>query len=77
MVYVATVGETFRIVNAYTQGRLRAIYSNGTTSNLLLRSLQRALYEKHGNGRRIRSPDFDPLFGDTLEDGDIPSGRST
>ena len=36
--------------------------------------MQRALYEKHRNGRRITTPDHGPLFGDTLEDGDIPSG---
>lgn len=74
MVYVAAVGETFRTANADTQGRLRAIYSNGTESNILLRSLQRALYEEHRNGRRITAVDFGPLFGSTLEDGDIASG---
>ncbi len=74
MVYVAAVGETFRTVNADTQGRLRAVYSNGSESNLLLRSLQRALYEKHRNGRRITTPDLGPLFGDRMEPGDIVSG---
>ncbi len=74
MVYVAAVGETFRTANADTQGRLRVIYSNGTESNLLMRSLQRALYEKHRNGRRVTTTDLGPLFGNTLEDGDIASG---
>jgi hypothetical protein len=74
MVYVAAVGETFKTVNADTQGRLRAIYSNGTESNILLRSLQRALYEEHRNGRRVTTPDLGPLFGGTLEDGDVESG---
>ncbi len=74
LVYVAAVGETFRTVNADTQGRLRAIYSNGTESNILLRSLQRALYEEHRNGRRITKPDLGPLFGDTLEENDLASG---
>ncbi len=74
MVYVAAIGETFRTVNADTQGRLRAVYSNGTESNILLRSLQRALYEKHRNGRRLTAPDLGPLFGDTLEPDDLPSG---
>lgn len=74
MVYVAAVGETFRTANADTQGRLRAIYSNGTESNILLRSLQRALYEKHRNGRRVTTPGLGPLFGDTLEDDDLGSG---
>ena len=74
MVYVAAVGETFRTANADVQGRLRVIYSDGTESNILLRSLQRALYEKHRNGHRLTTPDLGPLFGDTFEDGDIPSG---
>jgi hypothetical protein len=74
LVYVAAVGETFRTANADTQGRLRAIYSNGAESNILLRSLQRALYEKHRNGRRITTPDLGPLFGNTLEGDDLASG---
>ncbi len=74
LVYVAAVGKTFRTVNADTQGRLRAIYSNGTESNILLRSLQRALYEEHRNGRRITTPDLGPLFGDTFEEDDLASG---
>src|SRR3546814_7471239 len=43
--YVAEVGETFRAPNGESDARLRVIYSNGTESNLLLRSLQRALYK--------------------------------
>jgi len=74
LVYVAAVGETFRTANADTQGRLRAVYSNGTESNILLRSLQRALYEEHRNGRRITTPDLGPLFGDTFEEDDLASG---
>jgi hypothetical protein len=74
LVYVAAVGETFRTANADTQGRLRAIYSNGTESNILLRSLQRALYEEHRKGRRITAPDFGPLFGDTFDEDDLASG---
>jgi hypothetical protein len=74
LVYVAAVGETFKTENADTQGRLRAIYSNGTESNILLRSLQRALYEKHRNGRRITAPDLGPLFGNRFEEGDIETG---
>ena len=42
-VYVAEVGEPIRAPNGEMDARLRAIYSNGTESNLLLRSLQRAL----------------------------------
>lgn len=74
VVYVAAVGETFKTSNADTQGRLRVVYSNGTESNILLRSLQRALYEKHRNGRRLTTPDLGPLFGDTLEPDDTATG---
>ena len=74
MAYVAAVGETFRTVNADTQGRLRVIYSNATESNILLRSLQRALYEKHRNGRRVTTPDLGPLFGSSMDAADVESG---
>jgi hypothetical protein len=73
MVYVASVGESFKAPNGGTNARLRAIYANGIESNLLLWSLQRALY-KDENGRRLTSPDLGPLFGNTLEDDDLGSG---
>jgi T5orf172 domain len=73
MVYVAAVGESFKAPNGGANARLRTIYANGTESNLLLWSLQRALY-KDQNGRRLTTPDFGPLFGDTLEDDDLASG---
>lgn len=74
--YVAEVGETYRTPNAETNGRLRVIYSNGTESDLLLRSLQRALY-KDGEGRsgsRVIKVEAGPLFGDAAEPDDIVSG---
>jgi hypothetical protein len=43
------------------------IYSNGTESDLLLRSLQRALYKDEA-GRRITEPDAGPLFGGVAEE---------
>lgn len=45
VVYVAERGEDIKAPNGSTDARLRVIYSNGTESNLLLRSLQRALYK--------------------------------
>ncbi|MFK1061870.1 GIY-YIG nuclease family protein [Pseudomonas aeruginosa] len=72
-VYVADVGETFKAPNGESDARLRVIYSNGTESNLLRRSLQRALY-KDDAGRRITDADAGPLFGETLEPDDIESG---
>ncbi len=76
VVYVAEVGDTYRTPNAETNGRLRVIYSNGTESDLLLRSLQRALY-KDGEGRagsRIIKVEAGPLFADVAEPDDIASG---
>lgn len=73
MAYVAEVGEPFRAPNGEADARMRVIYSNGTQSNLLQRSLQRALY-KDETGRRITDVDNGPLFGDTLEPDDIESG---
>ena len=72
-VYVAEKEEEFTTPQGHVDARLRVIYSNGTESNLLLRSLQRALY-KDDAGRRISDPDAGPLFGDTWEDDDVESG---
>lgn len=73
MAYVAEVGETMRAPNGEADARMRVIYSNGTESNLLQRSLQRALY-KDETGRRITDADNGPLFGDAFEPEDIVSG---
>ncbi|MDI4187544.1 GIY-YIG nuclease family protein [Pseudomonas aeruginosa] len=72
-VYVAEVGEPIKAPNGESDARLRVIYSNGTESNLLRRSLQRALY-KDDAGRRITDADAGPLFGETLDPDDIESG---
>jgi hypothetical protein len=71
--YVASVGEPIKAPNGEVDARLRVIYANGTESDLLLRSLQRALY-KDDAGRRITEPTAGPLFGDTSEDDDLESG---
>ncbi len=71
--YVAEVGETFRAPNGEQDARLRVIYSNGTQSNLLRRSLQRALYKDEA-GRRITEPTAGPLFADRNDDEDVASG---
>jgi len=59
--YVASMGDPIEAPNGDTDARLRVIYSNGTESDLLLRSLQRALYKDEG-GRRITEPTAGPLF---------------
>ncbi|MDO9095019.1 MAG: GIY-YIG nuclease family protein [Rubrivivax sp.] len=75
--YVAEKGEEFETSSRQPDARLRLIYGNGTESNLLMRSLQRALTQD-GNGRRLSDPDagplFGPLFGDAAEPDDIASG---
>jgi len=73
MVLVAEVGEVTRTPNGEPNGRLRAIYDNGTESNILMRSLQRALY-KDETGRRVVKPDLGPLFMEARDEGDVESG---
>lgn len=73
LVYVAEIGEAIKAPNGESDARLRVIYANGTESNLLRRSLQRALY-KDDTGRRLSDPDMGPLFGDAPEPDDIESG---
>jgi len=52
---------------------MRVIYSNGTESNMLLRSLQRALYKDEA-GRRLTEPNYGPLFSETWDEDNIESG---
>lgn len=73
ILYVAEVGEAFRAPNGQTDARLRAIYSNGTESNLLLRSLQRAIY-KDETSRSVSEPSAGPLFSGNAEENDLASG---
>lgn len=71
--YVAEVGEEIRTTPGKTDARLRVIYSNGTESNLLRRSLQRGLYKDEA-GRRIVPRELGGLFGDAMEEGDVKTG---
>ena len=71
--YVASVGEPFKAPNGSTDARLRVIYSNGTESDILLRSLQRALYKDEGS-RFISDPNAGPLFSGENDDEDLASG---
>jgi hypothetical protein len=73
LVYVAEIGEINRTPNGEGNARMRVIYSNGTESNLLLRSLQRALYKDEA-GRRLTNPNPGPLFSETWEEDDVESG---
>lgn len=72
-VYVAEMGEEFITDYGRKDSRLRAIYDNGTETDILLRSLQRAL-NKDKTGRRIIEISHGPLFDGTEEDDDQSSG---
>ncbi len=72
--YIAEVGEPLKTTAGEVDRRLRVIFANGTESNLLLRSLQRAFYNDPA-ARRLVSPESGQLsFGGTLEADDIESG---
>lgn len=71
--YVADVGELFSNAQGRTDGRLRVIFDNGTESNMLMRSLQRAL-NKDEAGRRITDPVAGPLFSGNQAEDDQASG---
>ncbi len=73
-VYVAEMGEQFYSdAQNRRDARLRVVYDNGTESDLLMSSLQRAL-NKDEYGRRITDPDSGPLFSNHQEAGDQASG---
>lgn len=71
--YVAEVNNPFVNDDGRQDARLRLIYSSGAESNLLMRSLQKALW-KDESGRRLVKQDLGPLFRDTIEEGDEQSG---
>jgi hypothetical protein len=70
---VASKGEPFTNYYGRPDSRLRVIFDNGTESDLLVRSLQRAL-NKDKASRRITEPDLGPLFSDEEEEGDQQTG---
>ncbi len=72
-VYVAEMGEEFVAEYGRSDCRLRVIYDNGTESDILMRSLQRAL-NKDEAGRRIIDTSGGPLFSDVIEEGDVEAG---
>lgn len=71
--YIAEMGEGFRTQYDRRDSRLRVIYDNGTESNLLMRSFQRALH-RDAAGRLITNPDMGPLFAEEPADDDLASG---
>ena len=67
--YIARVGEDFKTQYDRRDSRLRVIYDNGTESDLLMRSFQRALHRDE-TARIITNIDNGPLFTqESAEDG--------
>lgn len=71
--YVAEVGEEFTTQYERRDSRLRVIYDNETESDVLQRSLQRALHRDEA-ARLITDPSAGPLFSETWEEDDVESG---
>ena len=76
--YVATMEAPLPNEHGNIDARMRVIFDNGTESNLLMRSFQKALQQDPA-GRRIIEPSAgplfaDPLFNDSSEEGDEASG---
>jgi Meiotically up-regulated gene 113 len=72
-VMVAEMAEPFVSNYGRPDRRLRAVYDNGTESDLLMRSLQRAL-NKDKASRRITELGLGPLFSEEQEEDDLPTG---
>jgi hypothetical protein len=73
LAYVAEVGEDIRTKYERRDSRLRVIYDNGTESDVLQRSFQRALYRDEA-ARLVTNPSAGPLFSDEAADDDQESG---
>jgi hypothetical protein len=73
--HVAEVGEPLKTTASEVDRRLRVIFSNGTESNLLLRSLQRAFYDDPSARRVVRAKGGAQLtFGCEWEPDDVEAG---
>jgi hypothetical protein len=71
--YVAAMSEEFTTQYERRDSRLRVIYDNGTESDVLQRSLQRALHRDEA-ARLITDPSAGPLFSGVKDEGDVESG---
>ena len=71
--FVVAMEEPFTNEHGNIDARLRVIFDNGTESNLLMRSFQKAL-QQDPTGRRIIEPAAGPLFVDQNDEGDEASG---
>lgn len=73
LAYIAEVGEEIRTKYERRDSRLRVIYDNGTESDVLQRSFQRALYRDEA-ARLVTNPSAGPLFDDEASEDDQESG---
>ena len=73
LIYIAEFGEIFISHNRRKDARLRVIYDNGTESDILMRSLQRAL-NKDEASRRVTEAVAGPLFSGEPGSEDKASG---
>lgn len=71
--YIAEVGEPITAPNGEYDARLRVIYDNGTESDILLRTLIRAMYRDESS-RLITNPSVGPLFSGERGSDDLASG---
>jgi len=71
--HIVNIGESFKAPNGDDDARLRVVYGNGTESNILLRSLIRAMY-KDDTSRFVSEPNLGPLFSGENSDDDLESG---
>lgn len=71
--YVAEKGDLFKQDYGDWDARLRVVFDNGTESNLLMRSLHRAM-SKDTTSRTISDPVAGPLFSNAAVEGDEATG---
>jgi hypothetical protein len=71
--FIAEIGEPITAPNGDYDARLRVIYDNGTESDILLRTLIRAMYRDDAC-RLISDPETGPLFGSDAAEDDQASG---
>lgn len=73
--HVAEMGEPLKTTAGEVDRRLRLVFSNGTESNMLLRSLQRAFYDDPSARRVVRSKGVSQLtFGYEWDLDDVDAG---
>lgn len=62
LVFIAEISEYFETSDGHLDARTRLIYSNGTESNILMRSLTKSLYKDEAGRRVLITNNAGPLF---------------